>query len=507
MEVVQQETESIRTEGSTARARTSASVLTQIVASAFAMLIAPYLGIRVMAAIVDPDIWWHIRTGDWIVQHHTVPRFAIFSQYSDRAWVAYSWIFEVLMSAVHHFAGLPGLPAALICIQVLVSAVLLITLERVGPNFWISWFVAVVTMYAIYGIPLRPMAFTFLFFMLELFLIFETDRTQNDKLLLWLGPLFLVWANTHVQFVYGLSVLGLYVATRAISTINSKSLSPDSREFFPVLPVVASGCAVLAACLGPNGLLPYRAAVDYMIHPTENRGVTEMMAMNFRSPEHYVRLLLLIAAAFAAGRFRRRNAFRPLLLAMTAAVSFRFMRDAWFMCIAAAFVLVDSLRSRFAVEAAQESKRQSVMTGYAPAVALAILASFAIATRQGLRNSEVLMMAMDRVYPIRATEFIRDSGLKGPMYNTFNWGGFLIFNLPQQPVSIDPRVNAYGDELVQQAFHTAEGVNWRTDPALARANFVILENWLPLASRLRQDANYKVFYEDDLAEVFVRREP
>jgi len=503
MEVLQQAAESIRTESASVRAGTNGSVLARIVASAFAMMIAPYLGIRAMAAIVDPDIWWHIRTGDWIVQHRAVPHFAIFSQYSDRAWVAYSWIFEVAMSAVHHLAGLPALPAALICIQVLVSAVLLMTIERVGPNFWVSWCIAVATIYAIYGIPLRPMALTFVFFALELYFILEADRTVNDRLLLWIAPLFALWANTHIQFVYGLFILALYVATRLIAVGAPKWFGSSPVRAFPSLPMLALFLAVLAACIGPYGFAPYRVALDLAVHPVQNQGVIEMAAMDFRRPEHYVRVLLLIAAAFALGRSRRRELFRPLLLGATAVVSFHFTRDAWFVCTAAALVLAESLRVESKREDGRDSGGQNKIR-YGLGAALALVASFAIASRHGLMDSRNLMANMDRVYPIRATEFIRDAGLKGPMYNSFNWGGFLIFNLPSQPVSVDPRVNIYGDALIQRSFNTANGVDWRTDPVLDRANFMLLEHWAPLAASLASDPRYRLAYEDQLSAVFVR---
>jgi hypothetical protein len=478
--------------------------LARIVATVLALLIAPYFGIRAMAAVLDPDIWWHIRTGDWIIQRHAVPHSAIFSQYSERAWVAYSWLFELGISEAHRVFGLSVLPTALICIQVLFSLSLLIALERVCGSFWRAWWIAGAAIYAIYGIPLRPMALTFLFFVAELLIIFEAERRGKDRLLLWIAPLFAVWVNIHIQFVYGLFILGLYCGTRLIAAVLPKSAGSEGGSRFPTTVLGALILAVVCSCLGPYGILPYKVALDLAIHPVQNQNVAEMAAMSFRRPEHFVRILLLMAAAFALGRSGRRDLFRPLLLAATAAVSFHFMRDAWFVCIAGSFVLAESVRP--VAPEAQEGfdVEASTAVGYAAGAALALVLSLVIAQRQGLTNPQELIAAIDHVYPVRATEFVRDSGLRGPMYNTFNWGGFLIFNVPGQPVSIDPRVNIYGDDLVQRASDTAEGVDWQRDPVLARANFVILERAAPLASALAGDADYRLVYEDHLAAVFVR---
>src|SRR5512134_588720 len=52
--------------------------------------------------IVDPDVWWHLRTGQWIIEHGAVPRADVFSTFgTGKPWIAYSWLFEVI---VYHFA-------------------------------------------------------------------------------------------------------------------------------------------------------------------------------------------------------------------------------------------------------------------------------------------------------------------------------------------------------------------------------------------------------------------
>ena len=58
----------------------------------------------------NPDIWWHLRTGQWIVSHGSVPTTDPFSSHgSDSAWVAYSWLFDLLVSGLHAALGLQGI--------------------------------------------------------------------------------------------------------------------------------------------------------------------------------------------------------------------------------------------------------------------------------------------------------------------------------------------------------------------------------------------------------------
>src|SRR5262245_4081268 len=58
---------------------------------------------------VDWDMWWHLRVGEYVVQTGTVPDHDPFSTLAPTApWVAYSWLFEVLIYQLHRAFGLAG---------------------------------------------------------------------------------------------------------------------------------------------------------------------------------------------------------------------------------------------------------------------------------------------------------------------------------------------------------------------------------------------------------------
>ncbi|HET9297511.1 MAG TPA: hypothetical protein VFP18_11515, partial [Candidatus Binatia bacterium] len=61
---------------------------------------------------IDPDIWWHLRVGQWIVEHGRVPYVDVFSSYgAGKPWIAYSWLFDVLVFFLHRQFGLLGIVA------------------------------------------------------------------------------------------------------------------------------------------------------------------------------------------------------------------------------------------------------------------------------------------------------------------------------------------------------------------------------------------------------------
>lgn len=476
----------------------------RVSAIVFVLLFAPFIAIRSRYYDLDPDIWWHIRVGDWIAANHSLPHVAIFSQYSERPWVPYSWCFELLVSRVHSALGLPGIPELLVCIDILISIVFLFALQRIAGSFWRSSPIAVFGILALDANPLRPMILTILFFIVELWIIFDAEQTGNDRVLYWLGPLFMLWANCHIQFVYGIAVIVLYSVSRIVQLVVDK---PDDAVKSALRLGGICGISLVGSFIGPNGWLPYKVAIGLAGQPYVSRVIVELQAMNFRSPFHYLELLLVIAACFAAGRSRSGNLFRLALLIMTAFVSFRSLRDMWFAAIAASFVIAEAVRP-LSNEIARPNKEtiswRSEIASYGLAAVLALTISLGYGARHGMSAPD-MMTDIAKVYPVGATEFIRDSHLRGPMYNSMNWGGFLIFNLRNQPVSLDPRTNIYGDQLLARSVATSNGLNWDTDPVLARSNFVILDRNMPLVLQLARNSEYRLVYEDEVSTVFVKQ--
>src|SRR5262249_19838193 len=93
------------------------------------------------------------------------------------------------------------------------------------------------------------------------------------------------------------------------------------------------------------------------------------------------------------------------------------------------------------------------------------------------------------------------------LYNSYYWGGYLMCELPELPVTMDGRANLHGDERLEQAMATWEGKpTWRADPDLRDARIVLVGTTTPLSSLLRLDAHFQLVYENPVAVVFVARD-
>ena len=74
-------------------------------------------------------------------------------------------------------------------------------------------------------------------------------------------------------------------------------------------------------------------------------------------------------------------------------------------------------------------------------------------------NNRRLDRAISNDFPVNAINYLRQNPVPGPLYNNLNWGGFLMWFLPELPVSIDGRNDLYGDKLDELFLRYTIGVS------------------------------------------------
>src|SRR3974390_2940755 len=165
--------------------------------------------------VIDNDIWWHLKVGDWILEHMAVPHTGILSRTAaNRPWVAYSWGYEVLMSLAYRWGGILGIGLYGTMLTLGVAYSVYWMLRRLSGRFWIALVLAAITCWSFLfnGMP-RPVFLSMMLFCVTLTLLLEANRTGNVRPLYWLPLIFFLWVNLHIQFIHGLFLVGLLMAT------------------------------------------------------------------------------------------------------------------------------------------------------------------------------------------------------------------------------------------------------------------------------------------------------
>ncbi len=450
-----------------------------------------------VAAVGDPDIWWHLRTAEWMLAHHAVPHTDPFSaSAAGKPWAAYSWLFELVMSELFQHFGLVGILAYTSFMMLGISVSLSRLVQRLAPQFSAG----VVLVYAAcfsmsHLLSPRPWLISILFLVLELDLLLRTRQGGDVRSLWWLPLLFVVWANSHIQFVVGLLVLVLFVLDRWIA-------QPRKPNGLPLPPWPL--CAILlasafATLCNPYGWHIYQVAHDLAAQPDVINQIDELKAMPFRDSADWCVLLLTAAATGALAWSRTADFFELSLLLLASISGFRSQRDVWILALAATTVIAPRLRL------AGTPKRFPVIPELRTMSALGAVLVILVVLFQSSRCPGQLDSTLAARLPVRALDFVEAHHLHGPVLNDYTWGGYVMWRL-HQPVSLDGRAALYGSPCIQHfddLWRAQPG--WDTAPELSQAGFVIGSAQSPLVQVLRLDPRFQLAYADALAAVFVRR--
>lgn len=454
---------------------------------------------------IDWDLWWHLRVGQWVVEHG-VPTTDPFSAPQDKPWVAYSWLFEVLIYGLYRAFGLVGATVYSCAMSLAVVAALHRLIARRQPHFLLATaLTAVATLAVAMLFQQRPWLFTILFTTMTLDAVLCLREGRRPPIVWLLPVVFLIWANVHIQFVYGLGILGLAcvapLADRLAKwpTREHSACRAGSRLWWHL--VIVSAACFLTTFVNPYHWRLYAVVVEYAAQPGPFRFVNELKALEFREPCDWVMLALFGCGTFALGRRKQLSTFDILLMTAAAILAFRARRDLWFVVVVASAILATAGPA----VVAEEARFRLSMAGswvLAGAVAGLILA---VGWWRGLTDQN-LQTAVAEVFPVRAAAVVRERGYEGPLYNDFNWGGYLIWALPEHRVVLDGRTNLHGDERIERIGASWAGSDsWRDDPDLRAANVIVAENKNPLTDILTHETAFERVYVDELSSVFVRR--
>jgi hypothetical protein len=464
------------------------------------------LGVALLP-IFDEDIWWHLRAGQWLLDNRTIPQTDPFSSYgleTGKPWIAYSWLFEVIVALFHQAFGNAGIALFRGLMTLAVVAALHQFVAKREPQF--ARAAGLTGMAVLAMLPLlteRPWLFSILFAILTVDVILDF-RCGGSAKFHWLLPIvYMVWANLHIQFVYGLFVLGLACLAPVLerarggepdSAHADRAGTPDWRRL-----VLLTALCTLATLITPFHIRLYQVVLDYATQRAPLVHIYEMQALEFRKFWDWAVLALAGWAVYALARKPRISVFEVLLVVAAAWFAFRARRDAWFMALAALAVAIPASPAEVSTRSFLPGRRQF----FGLTACLGLLVAHLWMTRV---DEPVLHEGLRRHYPVEAVAAIRERGLTGRLYNSYDWGGFLMYHLPELPVCIDGRANLHGDDRVDQSMTTFLGQpGWDQNPDLLAAGVILAETKSPLVSLLRVDSRFEKVHEDETATVFVPR--
>ena len=458
-------------------------------------------------AVRDSDFWWHLRTGQYIVETRLLPVPDPFAYTTAAAPPAYpgedvvrhfnlthEWLAQVLFYAAYRAAGLGGvvmLRALLLAAFCGLTGVLAWRRSGVLDRGWMAGLAA-----AAVALPFaldRPQMFTYLCLALTVSILESRRR-------LWLlPPLFLFWANCHGGFVVGWVVLAAYCAETLVARWRRMPLAEERALW------IWSTAAVLASGVNPNGF--HAVQVLLLYRSSEMQSFLLEWARPALWPPPLFALLLAAAAGAMVWARRTVRVSDWLLLAAFSAAALSSERNTIFIGFFAPVLLASYLPWKRALPA---------IAGWIAAIALAGFILWGVTASDFFEPR-----AADWRYPTGAAEFLASHNITGRMFNTYEYGGYLMWReWPRERVFIDGRAlsdRVFDDYLRILYNHDESGGKSATQLLDQYGAQVIVMNTFEyatgepylLAPSLADptQTEWKLVYRDAQALVFMRHPP
>jgi hypothetical protein len=474
----------------------------------FAAILA--LGLFTMAArnVTDPDVWWHLRTGQLILQTHAVFHTDPYSYTRfGQPWVDHEWLSQVLIFSLYRAAGWSGLIVGFAA--VIAAAFLLVFLRCPGRPYVAGGIILLGAFASAPSWGVRPQMLTLL---LASVLLLILDRSyENPKLLWWTPPLMLLWVNLHAGYALGIGLMALFLVGDAMDRAFGFKDGPLPATRFKTLASAIVVCAVVVP-LNPYGVAIYGYPLATLRSRAMQSYIGEWSSPDFHQLTYLPTLVMILATiALAALSPRRLRPREILLLCVTTYAALRSVRHIPIYALIAIPIL-----SAMVLGWLQESPlakgynlRQTPMTavkGSLNAILLAGFLIFLVARLHYVAHGQDASEAKE--LPAAAVSFIATHRPPAPILNHYNWGGYFIWKLyPEYRVYTDGRADLYGDAFMEELATTyyLRGDSWRRPFVKWEILTVVLPPDAAVVTALRALPDWETLYADNQAVVLTKK--
>jgi hypothetical protein len=458
---------------------------------------------------LDPDMGWHLKTGEYILEHG-IPHQDVFSfTVPDREWITHEWLSDVFMALFYRTGGLPAL--IVVFAGIVALTFWLVYVRCVGRPYLAAFATLLGALVSAGTWGVRPQMFNMLGLAAFVNIVEGVkDKKLKRRAFLLLPVIMVVWANLHSGYLLGIVLLGTYAVGEALrrrfGPPNDRGLDWVSIRWLVAITTFCFGVAVL----NPNG---YRL----WIYPFETLGsnamqtyIQEWKSPNFHLPVFWPFGIMLVIGSISLMLSHMRPTWSDMLLFFgTGVAGLVSARHIQIFAVVAVPIVARHALSAFAhtrfYPLLQGTQSPSTPTRAQAAfhwgvAALLVLLAFVKIGDTMLKNDK----AIAALYPVEAVNFLEQEDSIGPLgYNNYNWGGYLIWR--GIPVFVDGRADVYMDEFLlyyMQAYQAKP--DWQEPLYDFDVDYVLMERDTPLTVLLAERDDWREVYRDDVAQIFAR---
>lgn len=477
------------------------------------------LGLMYLVLCYQPlyhtDLWGHLAYGRLLVNTHTLPGTEPFMPLATGVrFVDSAWLSQILgYEALNHW-GLPALQAihaflitgcfALITWRIYRSTKsVLATLAAIAVFGALNWYQFLIV---------RPQLAGMLCFVTLLTLL-----SGHWKRWQWVAipVLFALWANLHGSFVVGLGTLACVSAGRAIDVVFRTKRLPalvHDRIFRRML--MLTELATAAVLVNPYGLQLFTEVFTFSGN-ANLKDLVEWDPLHIRTFPGQVVAFTTLALAIAYRLSPRRvSAAEVLTLVMLGAAGLWTQRLlVWWAPVAAGCLAIHAhaawqqFRAKYprALPSPRASRWTVVTLGLAW-IAFAYT-PFGLSVIQGRQVD--IKKSVSELTPVAATEYLVKNPPQGQIFNTYEWGDYLVWAGPKDlQVFVTSHAHLVPNEVwrhYMSVINVAAEWNEILDRYGVTTVVVDKQERRALISKLKDHADWKLEYEDGVAAIYKRK--
>lgn len=470
-------------------------------------LLAVLVVITCITKISDYDFWWHLALGEEVYQQGHLYTFDKFSYtFQGENQFTSEWFANLLIYLSYHLGGLWGTNILKVFIIILSFVFIFLTLKTISANKKTELYAFIITLlFLLFSIRfrlfIRPYIFSYLFFSVFIFILAHYDKNKKFRILYLLPLIELLWANISVGAIFGPILLAFFILGNTVKNGNG---------ILRLLVLLA--VTVISAVINPDTYKIYYLPLSALLHDPykmtlgEHQPITAQILWGYGLRYTFgYQILFLGAAVYLLLLKGWRNIYYLItFLAFFIVSLFHVRMIDFFSFFACTLFFMATNRLLEKIEPLILSKKtllDSIVFGSLLLIAFLVAGSKTYAFGIGTKENQ---------FPEKALSFLKKENLNVRIFNSYAYGGYIMWSAPEYKVFIDGRqrdlyspefYNAYFEMLHNAKSWALAEQKWMFDCAIL--DYDLKDRRFPL--HLNNNPNWSVVYWDNSSAVYLKK--
>jgi len=410
---------------------------------------------------LDPDLGWHLKVGQEIIETRAVPHINHYNYTYTGNWVDHEWLSNAGLYLLYSQAGYLVVSIVFALLIIFVLILLNVFAHKFWPDinpFPIILFQSLGVVASLPNFGIRIQELTLIFLLLLLLIIVYYNKNKNWHILLFLPPLMYLWSNMHASFLIGFFLMTAWLFIKIGENIGQTfklRFFSDYSYILKTKEIIFFAIALMGSFL-LTLVTPYRLELySFLIKYQDSfyQSHLQEWLSQFSFPLQYWQLfyLALVFLAFILyivylkkiKKSFKISLWTIFLISLFLFLGFKSRRHIPLLFVVSFFFIIDIWKhifsNEFSVKINYKYWRLNVW------LKIFLLFCLFLASLSQIVQAKLTAKPFDNFcnnYPCGAVKFLKTNlqydSLK--LFNSYNYGGYLIWVYPERKLFIDGRL-------------------------------------------------------------------